>query len=104
MVTDSRPGKVNSHSTVPPIDAGDGRQARWRVDLEVRVDDGAELGRRLQVGDERCRSPGRHREHHGVVFTDPHLCAAEVQRGDAVAFKRESAKLPFERDRAACFW
>ena len=54
MVTERRPGKAKIHSVVAIDHAEDRRQAGGRLDAEMRIDDGAELGRRLQTGHERA--------------------------------------------------
>ena len=50
IVTDSRPGNAKIHSVVPLITPVSRRQAGRRFEAEMRVDDGAELGRPLSPG------------------------------------------------------
>ena len=67
MVTDSRCGNANSHSTRPPTTPRIGRHIPRRIEAEMRVDDGAEFRRRLQARQQRRGRTRRNRQHDDVV-------------------------------------
>ena len=81
MVTDSRSGNANSHSTVPFTTPMMGGKAGGGLDAEMRVDDGAEFRGRLQSRHEVRRDHRRHGKDH-VVVLDRQLVVAEIQHGD----------------------
>ena len=101
MVTDSRCGNANSHSTRPPTTPRIGGGIAGRIEAEMRVDDGAEFRRRLQARQQRRRRARRHREHHDVVGAERNRVAAEFQFADIAARHRELAQLMAELDRGA---
>ena len=72
MVTDRRPGNANSHSTVPFTTPMMGASARRRIDAEMAVDDGAELGRHLSFGTISATTR-RHRQDHRVAGAERDL-------------------------------
>ena len=74
MVTDSRCGNANSHSTSPPTTPRIGGCTLRRIEAEMRIDDGAEFCRRLQARQQRGGRARRHRQHHGIVGPDRDRC------------------------------
>ena len=67
MVTDSRPGNAKIHCTVALSTPRIGGCCRRRIDAEMRVDDGAELGRHVEPGHQRRGGVGRHREDDRII-------------------------------------
>ena len=74
MVTDSRCGNANSHSTRPPTTPRIGGGIPGRIEAEMRVDDGAEFRRRLQARQQRRRRARRHRQHDDIVGRRARSC------------------------------
>ena len=110
MVTESRCGNANSHSTSAADDAQHRRRARRRIEAEMRVDDGAEFRRRLQAGQQRGRRARRHRHHDGIVrrrarsssspkFSALTLVAADGELAQLMAELQRSRPCPAAVDR-----
>ena len=89
MVTESRSGKANSHSTSAVHHAGQRRDVFCRRDAEVGVDDGAELRRRLQAGNDIRGDHRRHREYDRVFRRQRHRVVGKLQRRDPPAVDRQ---------------
>src|SRR5579883_1922412 len=62
----------------------------------MRVDDGAKLGRRRELVDERGRRVRRDREDDRVILDKRDAVTAEIERRDTVAGKAEGAELMAE--------
>ncbi len=99
IVTESRPGKAKIHSVVAVEHADDRRLVGGRLDAEMRVDDGAELGRRLQAGHERGCGIRRHREDHDVLGDERDGIVAEIERIDLAAGMAQRMQLMAEAHR-----
>ena len=91
MVTEMRCRKAKIHSTVPLTTPVMNGEPAGGAQIEMRVDDGAELVRRLQARHQRGRGIGRHGEDQRVVRAERDL----VRRR-----KRDGADL-VDRDRDA---
>ena len=96
MVTESRSGKAKIHSTVPLITPISGGKPLRRRNVEMRVDDGAELGRRRQAGDQRRRHRWRHGKNDGVLRLQRDCVLAEIER-----FRPSPRQISMPRSRCA---
>ena len=96
IVTDSRPGKANIHSTVPlmtPRIGGcpAGGSMRKCALTMARNSVGASRPRH-----QRRRRIGRHGKDHGIIRGKRNRLAAEIERLDAVRRRSDGAKLMLE--------
>lgn len=72
-----------------------------RGEAEMRVQDGAEIVRRLQPRHQFRGHPGRHGQHHGLVPPDRHEAIGEGQGGDALALEFQPAQPAGQADPGA---
>ena len=101
MVTDSRCGNANNHSTSPPTTPMDRRHVVRRIEAEMRVHDRPEFGRRLQARQQRRRRPRRDRQHHGIIGPERDRVVAKLQFADAARRHAEAAQFMSELDAGA---
>ncbi len=66
-------------------DAEHAREVFGRRDLEMRVDDGAERLRSVNVGKEEPRDRGRHGEDDGIAGSELDRVLAEIEQLDLAA-------------------